>query len=91
MSASETQRRAAVSTGLLELWARILNKAVGPQDDFFDSGGDSMSAVRMIMDVQSTYGVEIDVETFFEAASVERLTEAVLAASPAGSPAPRAG
>ena len=69
----ETDPR-AVSSYLLDLWSQILRKTVRPSDDFFDSGGDSLSAVRMISEVQRTYRVEIDVETFFEASSVEKLT-----------------
>ncbi len=84
MTTSGVPERQAVSERLTEMWSRILRRDVAPQDDFFDSGGDSMTAVRMIVEVQTAFGVQIDVESFFEAASVERLTEAVLAA--AGSP-----
>jgi acyl carrier protein len=75
--------RTDVFAQLSAVWVRILGHPVGPDDDFFDSGGDSLTAIRMIVEVQQTYRVEIDVERFFEAPSISRLTDMVARAQSA--------
>jgi acyl carrier protein len=67
-----------ISSYLMGLWAQILRRDVGPNDDFFDVGGDSLTAVRMIVEVQKAYHVEIELETFFEAPSVEKLASLIV-------------
>lgn len=76
---------AQISTGtesivldLTSLWRKLLSRDVGPDDDFFDSGGDSLRAITMIMEVQSTYGIELDVETFFEHPTIRRLADVIV-------------
>jgi len=76
-TAEDTPERQAVKTYLIGLWQRILEKEVGPADDFFQLGGDSMGAIRMVLDIQSTYHVEIDVEEFFVEPSVDRLADII--------------
>jgi len=68
---------------LTVLWRKTLGRDVGPNDDFFDSGGDSLKAINMIMEVQSTHKVEIDVETFFEEPTLSKLTDAIITLSAA--------
>ena len=72
-----------VTEQLLVIWRNLLNKDVLPQADFFEAGGDSLKAIRMILEVQKTFEVDLDVETFFEAPSVARLADLILV-SPQG-------
>jgi acyl carrier protein len=78
-----------ISATLTELWQEILKTRVGAQDDFFDLGGDSLAAIRMITEVQSIYRVDLDVETFFTAPCIDNLATAIVEASranPVGNP-----
>jgi acyl carrier protein len=72
-----TVDRDAVTRHLTALWTGILGKEVGPNDDFFDVGGSSLAGIKMIIDVQSVYGVELDVESFFEEPTIARLADAI--------------
>jgi acyl carrier protein len=52
---------------LLDLWSEILNTdRVGIHDDFLDLGGDSFAAMRCIIDLKATFGVELPLDVFFE-------------------------
>jgi len=78
----ETQaaiERQAILGNITALWKKTLAKDVGPEDDFFDAGGDSLKAIIMITEVQSTYNVEIDVEMFFEDPSINKLADTLVA------------
>ena len=79
MELQGTTDHRTVTSYLLGLWTEILHKDVGTTDDFFEVGGDSLSAIRMIVEVQKTYKVEIEMETFFEVPSVERLANLIVA------------
>ncbi len=53
---------------LLRLYAEILGLAeVGPTDDFFDLGGDSLIAARLTARIREVYPVDVDVLSVFEA------------------------
>ncbi|WNG43369.1 acyl carrier protein [Archangium minus] len=78
MEAQTSVEPQAVSAYLTRLWSQLLQRDVNPSDDFFDVGGSSLAAIRMVMEVQSAYHIEIDVETFFEQSSINRLTDIIV-------------
>ena len=67
-----------VSQYLTDLWKKILGKEVNSTDNFFDLGGNSLTAIEMIMEVQSAYNVELDLETFFEKPYIANLANTVI-------------
>jgi len=68
-----------VETGLRQLWTFVLGTPVEPDDDFFDLGGTSLDALRLLALVERDYGVAIPPDRIAEASSVVRMA-AILAA-----------
>ncbi len=59
---------------LSEAFARVLQRpAVGPDDDFFDLGGDSIMAVALVLEIEETTGIRLPTTTLFDAPSVTAL------------------
>ncbi|WP_299566212.1 non-ribosomal peptide synthetase, partial [uncultured Mycolicibacterium sp.] len=64
----------AVEEILAGIYARVLERdRVGVDDSFFDLGGDSLSAMRLIAAVNTALNVNLSVRTLFEAPSVAQL------------------
>ena len=71
---------------LCESWAHALNRdTAGPEDHFFENGGDSLSAIRLQLEVHQRLGVDLSLETLVRcptpravAAWLDRSTEPVL-------------
>ncbi|WP_338871358.1 acyl carrier protein [Myxococcus stipitatus] len=77
MNAQQPLDPQAVHTYLTELWRRLLKRDIALTDDFFEAGGNSLTALRMVMEVQKDYRVEIDVESFFESSSISKLADII--------------
>ncbi len=72
--------RETISTYLTDLWSTMLSKQPDTKDDFFELGGNSLTAIKMIMNVQSDLKVELAAETFLEDPSIENLTNCIIKA-----------
>ncbi|WP_432198694.1 non-ribosomal peptide synthetase [Streptomyces sp. bgisy027] len=64
MTSAPADQSAAAEQGLedaiTEIWSRILTAPdLGPDDDFFEAGGDSFKAVRAVKQLQSVLGIPI--------------------------------
>jgi len=70
-----------VQQQLADIWAELLRKhRVGIRDGFFDVGGHSMLAARMLSRVSETFGVELPLRTAFQAQTIEDLSSHIEAA-----------
>ncbi|GHH81085.1 surfactin synthase subunit 1 [Streptomyces sulfonofaciens] len=66
---------------LCQLWsAQLPGGTVGIDDDFFRSGGDSISALHLASQVQRELGRRVTVKDVFDHPTVRRFADAVLAA-----------
>ena len=66
--------RNAVEAELAAIWADVLRReTVGINDRFFDLGGNSVSAIRMINRAQKSFGIKISVRELFEKQTIAAL------------------
>ena len=64
--------RTALERELAALWAQVLGiQAVGMRDNFFDLGGDSITAMRLIARAKRECGVMVDIGPWFEHPTLE--------------------
>lgn len=80
-------RSGAPATGtereLAGLWASVLQRPeadIGPEDDFYDLGGDSLAAARVLTGVRKRFGVGITLDRLYEVRTVRAMTARVEAA-----------
>jgi amino acid adenylation domain-containing protein len=67
---------------IAEIWRRVLDRAsVGVTDDFFEIGGDSLGAVRVLAAVEREFGTELSVSRFLRTPTIEHLTDMLLGPS----------
>nr|VFK30975.1 MAG: amino acid adenylation domain-containing protein/thioester reductase domain-containing protein [Candidatus Kentron sp. MB] len=59
-----------VEAKLAEVWERVLNiRPIGLHDDFFQSGGDSLLAIRLLFEVRHAFGIDLPLRTLLEGES----------------------
>jgi amino acid adenylation domain-containing protein len=64
---------------LLRIWSEVLHRdEVGRDDNFFDLGGHSLAAGRIISRVIQTYGLQVPIEIFFNSPTVAEMAAAVV-------------
>jgi amino acid adenylation domain-containing protein len=67
---------------LAKIWAEVLSvNQVGIHDSFFDLGGHSLSASKILARVQHLFDVELPLSTLFEKPTIADLAQAVAAAN----------
>jgi thioesterase domain-containing protein/acyl carrier protein len=83
---SERRRPTAdMEAVLLGIWRRVLDRPdVGPEDNFFDLGGNSILAVQLIGEIERRFGRELRLSTLFHEGTVRK--QAGLLASGDGTP-----
>ncbi|MEM7791668.1 MAG: AMP-binding protein, partial [Verrucomicrobiota bacterium] len=52
---------------IAQVWSRILEVEVGREDNFFDLGGDSLSAVTLVNEIEREFGVKLKPAVIFDA------------------------
>ena len=70
----------ALERELAALWAQVLGvQAVGMRDNFFDLGGDSITAIRLLSRVKRRLAVDLSMRELVEAETLDRLVQQVAA------------
>src|SRR6202000_2897142 len=70
--------RTEVEAQLCEMWKELLGAAqIGIQDNFFEQGGDSLLATRLVSRVRARLGIELNLRTLFERPTIEELARAI--------------
>ncbi|WP_082955170.1 non-ribosomal peptide synthetase, partial [Mycobacterium mantenii] len=63
-----------VERAMADIYAHVLDvDRVGIDDSFFDLGGDSLSAMRLVAEINSSLDVHLGVRALFEAPTIRRL------------------
>ena len=65
-----------VEETVADIYAQVLGvERVGVEESFFDLGGDSLSAMRLVAAIHTTLGVHLPVRAVFDAPSVRNLSQ----------------
>lgn len=80
--------RSEVESRLAELWSELLGvETVGPSDDFFELGGDSLLAAELCARSQSVLGRRISPAQLLRHRTIEHMAEFIAAGSTVSAPA----
>ncbi|GAA0960161.1 AMP-binding protein [Virgisporangium aurantiacum] len=82
--ASEPDRERVVRA----LWSQVLGTEPGPNDNFFDLGGDSVRASQLAARICDEFGVRLTVGELFEHPTVGAVADLISDVARAGRPAP---
>ena len=68
-----------VEEQLVAIWAEILGRRdIGVRDDFFDAGGHSLLAVRLMSRIERRFQVRLPLSTLFEQPTIEGLARRIV-------------
>ena len=74
VDANSTRRASSeLEDRVAAIWAEALEHTdgIGPEDSFFDLGGDSMSMMIVLFQIGEQFGVELSQAAFLQAASLK--------------------
>jgi thioesterase domain-containing protein/acyl carrier protein len=75
-SAEFVAPRDAIERTLVKVWAELTGREqIGVRDNFFDLGGDSLMAVRLMAEVERQFGRKLPLVWLFQEPTIERLAE----------------
>ena len=67
-----------IETTLASWWKELLGLAeVSRQDNFFEVGGQSLTAIRLMAKIKKTYGLELNSAVMFEAPTIDALARLI--------------
>jgi oxalate---CoA ligase len=77
-SREHPEQLSALELELLELWRKMLNcNSIGLDDDFFESGGDSLLAMQMLLEVGKMIGHSVPETILFERSTIRELVRGI--------------
>ncbi len=65
-----------------QIWSEVLGVECGPATTFFEAGGHSLAAFRILARIEAEFGVQLDVIELFEDPSTAEFTALVTATEP---------
>lgn len=77
-----------LETEIAGIWEEILGlPSIGPDEDFFELGGTSLHAARVVTKTRAAFGVRLSAQTLFEHPTLAGFAVQVGAAPPSEAPA----
>jgi acyl carrier protein len=74
-AAADTASSDVMLGAVLEMWREALGADdLGPDDEFFELGGDSLSAVQLMGRIRERFGVEMSIAVLFDCPTARELT-----------------
>lgn len=74
LTAQTDDARALTLAGLAKIFARVLRRPhVGEDDDFFDLGGDSILAMRLMVEIKRLTGQDLPITSIYEAPTIRTI------------------
>ncbi len=70
--------KSEVENGVTAIFEKVLGERPQFQDDFFELGGDSLNALRLLSMIQKEYKTELSLEVFMVNSSVAAITERII-------------
>jgi acyl carrier protein len=71
--------RTPIEEVLASIWIELLEvERVGVHDNFFDLGGHSLMAMRLMAALRNTLGISLPLKTFFESPTIEHMGRKLL-------------
>jgi polyketide synthase PksN len=84
---SHVEPRSQIEARLAGIWRQVLNvERVGVYDNFFDRGGHSLLAVRLMALVHREFGREVPISSLFEAPDIAGQAQILQRSEPSWSP-----
>jgi amino acid adenylation domain-containing protein len=77
----------STATGVLlaEIWAEVLSvPTIGDNDDFFELGGNSLSAIQVVARVQRIFGRDMPIGSIFDNSTLREFAQAIDQAAQSG-------
>jgi len=71
------------SARMREVWQAGLGVDIADDTDFFDAGGDSLAAIRIIAAIDAAYGARVPLRVLFDTSRFDEFVKIVLHALPA--------
>ncbi len=72
-----------IEVALVDLWQEVLGiDEIGVRDNFFDLGGHSLKATRLLSKVRTIFRTQLPLSVVFEAATIEALASALVQHEP---------
>jgi len=72
-----------IEVALVDLWQEVLGiNEIGVSDNFFDLGGHSLKATRLLSKVRSIFRTQLPMSVVFEATTIESLARALVQHEP---------
>ncbi len=73
-----TPPQTATEIRLASLWQQVLGtNHIGPDTDFFDTGGTSLNGLRLIQKIRQAFSVALPLGALFKSPTLSRLSEAI--------------
>ncbi|MFK7805123.1 MAG: phosphopantetheine-binding protein, partial [Anaerolineae bacterium] len=78
LTAEYVEPESELEIQLAEVWQSLLEQPqIGINHDFFDLGGDSVSAIQTITHINQLYEIEFPIPRFFDSPTISGLAEVI--------------
>jgi acyl transferase domain-containing protein len=69
----------SIEARVTELWSEVLGiQSIGLHQDFFEAGGDSLTAIQLLSRIQTAFGVSLAVDALFRAPTIAGVSALVV-------------